>query len=70
MYFVVFSFFSREATFFSFYNFFLPFLFNSKIGAYQQAKKCFEIIENAIKQLGGSGTQNLVRTRLFVTDIR
>lgn len=36
--------------------------------AYEQAKRCFEIIERALKQLGASMT-DVVRTRMFVTDI-
>lgn len=38
---------------------------------YAQAKKCFEIIEKALIQLGApKGLQNVVRSRMFVTDIR
>jgi enamine deaminase RidA (YjgF/YER057c/UK114 family) len=36
--------------------------------AYAQAKKCFEIIERALKNLGAD-ISNVVRTRMFVTDI-
>lgn len=36
--------------------------------AYQQTKRCFEIIEKALKNLGADLTQ-VVRTRLFVSDI-
>lgn len=37
--------------------------------AYEQARRCLEIIERAIKPLG-AGRQNIIRTRMFVTDIR
>lgn len=37
--------------------------------AYQQARRCFEIIEKAIEQLGAT-PGDIVRTRMFVTDIR
>jgi isochorismate pyruvate lyase len=36
---------------------------------YRQARRCFEIIERALKQLGAD-RRNIVRTRMFVTDIR
>ncbi len=36
--------------------------------AYAQARRCFEIIENALLDLGAS-CKNVVRTRMFVTDI-
>lgn len=36
--------------------------------AYQQTKRCFEIIEKALKNLGAEINQ-VVRTRLFVSDI-
>ena len=36
--------------------------------AYAQAKKCFEIIEKALKNLGADMSR-VVRTRMFVTDI-
>ena len=36
--------------------------------AYTQARRCFEIIEEALSQLGAS-MKNIVRTRMFVTDI-
>jgi isochorismate pyruvate lyase len=36
--------------------------------AYGQTKRCFEIIEKAISELG-AGLGNIVRTRMFVTDI-
>lgn len=36
--------------------------------AYAQAKKCLEIIRDAIEQAGGK-LSNVVRTRIFVTDI-
>lgn len=35
---------------------------------YAQAKRCLEIIEKALKNLGGDRTR-IVRTRMFVTDI-
>lgn len=37
--------------------------------AYGQAKRCLEIIENAIKPLGAE-RKNIIRTRMFVTDIK
>lgn len=37
--------------------------------AYAQAKRCLEIIENAIQSLGGE-RRNIIRTRMFVTDIK
>jgi len=36
--------------------------------AYAQAKRCLELIERALRQLGAS-RENVVRTRMFVTDI-
>jgi len=36
--------------------------------AYGQARKCFEIIEQALSELG-VGMKHVVRTRMFVTDI-
>ncbi len=36
---------------------------------YAQAKRCFEIIAVALRQLGAD-LQHVVRTRMFVTDIR
>ncbi len=36
--------------------------------AYAQAKRCFEIIERALKELDAS-LFHVVRTRMFVTDI-
>lgn len=36
--------------------------------AYAQAKRCLEIIEKAIKPLGADRNQ-IIRTRMFVTDI-
>lgn len=35
---------------------------------YLQAKRCFEIIENALRELG-AGMKHVIRTRMFVTDI-
>lgn len=35
---------------------------------YQQTRKCLDIIQNAIEQLGGNIT-DVIRTRIFVTDI-
>lgn len=37
--------------------------------AYAQAKRCLEIIERAIKPLGAERC-NIIRTRMFVTDIK
>ena len=37
--------------------------------AYEQAKRCFEIIERAIKPLGAE-RHHIIRTRMFVTDIK
>lgn len=37
--------------------------------AYEQAKRCFEIIEEALQKLGAS-RRCIVRTRMFVTDIQ
>ena len=37
--------------------------------AYRQAKRCFEIITRAIRQLGAVPA-DVIRTRLYVTDIR
>lgn len=36
--------------------------------AYAQAKRCFEIIERALRELGADRA-SVVRTRMFVTDI-
>src|SRR5690242_10889984 len=36
--------------------------------AYMQARRCLEIIEGAIKPLGAE-RQNIIRTRVFVTNI-
>ncbi|MCA9303919.1 MAG: RidA family protein [Phycisphaerales bacterium] len=36
--------------------------------AYAQAARCFEIIEKAFKELGAT-KENIIRTRMFVTDI-
>jgi len=36
--------------------------------AYVQAKRCIEIIEKALRE-AGSGLSDVVRTRMFVTDI-
>lgn len=36
--------------------------------AYQQARRCIEIIENALRE-AGAGLGDVVRTRMFVTDI-
>lgn len=36
--------------------------------AYAQTRRCFEIIEAALKELGG-GFSDVVRTRMYVTDI-
>ena len=38
-----------------------------KGGAYEQAKRCFEIILEAIEALGGT-RDDVVRTRMFVVD--
>lgn len=35
---------------------------------YDQTMRCFEIIESALKEVG-AGLSNVVRTRMFVTDI-
>ena len=37
--------------------------------AYSQAKRCLEIIERAIRPLGVD-RRNIIRTRMFVTDIK
>ena len=37
--------------------------------AYAQARRCFEIIERAVQGLGAE-MRHVVRTRMFVTDIR
>jgi len=37
--------------------------------AYGQARRCFEIIDRALKELGAART-DVVRTRMFVTDIQ
>ena len=39
-----------------------------KSSAYDQAKRCFEIIDAALKELGGS-LDDVVRTRMFVTGL-
>ncbi len=36
---------------------------------YRQARRCLEIIETALRQLGAT-REHVVRTRMFVTDIR
>lgn len=36
--------------------------------AYAQAKRCFEIVQKALRDLGAD-TKHVVRTRMFVTDI-
>ncbi len=36
--------------------------------AYRQTKRCFQIIEQALAELGG-GLEHVVRTRMYVTDI-
>ncbi len=36
--------------------------------AYAQARRCFEIIERALRELGAT-MADVVRTRMFVTDI-
>ena len=36
--------------------------------AYRQAKRCIEIIEQALQE-AGAGLEHVVRTRMFVTDI-
>ncbi len=36
--------------------------------AYEQARRCFEIIERALRELGAT-MADVVRTRMFVTDI-
>ena len=36
-------------------------------GAYEQARRCFEIIREALEALGG-GVQDVVRTRTFLTN--
>jgi isochorismate pyruvate lyase len=36
--------------------------------AYRQAKRCLELIERALAKLG-AGRRDIVRTRMFVTDI-
>ena len=35
--------------------------------AYRQAKRCFEIVEAALRE-AGAGLEDVVRTRIFVTD--
>jgi enamine deaminase RidA (YjgF/YER057c/UK114 family) len=40
----------------------------AKGDAYQQARRCFEIIDENLKKLG-SDMRHIVRTRMFVTDI-
>jgi isochorismate pyruvate lyase len=37
-------------------------------GAYGQARRCLEIVEKALRELGAS-MADVVRTRMFVTDI-
>lgn len=37
--------------------------------AYSQAKRCLEIIEHALRELG-TDRSHIVRTRMFVTDIK
>ncbi len=37
--------------------------------AYRQARRCFEIIRDALAQVGAS-MSDVVRTRMFVTDIK
>ena len=37
--------------------------------AYEQAVRCLELIENALSRLGAS-RRDIVRTRMFVTDIK
>ena len=37
-------------------------------GAEAQARRCFEIIEAALRQLGGS-MSDVVRTRMYITDV-
>jgi len=36
--------------------------------AYAQARRCFEIVERALQNLG-AGLEHVVRTRMYVTDI-
>jgi enamine deaminase RidA (YjgF/YER057c/UK114 family) len=36
--------------------------------AYVQARRCIEVIENALREAGG-GLEHVFRTRMFVTDI-
>ncbi len=36
---------------------------------YRQARRCFEIIQTALRQLGAT-REHVARTRMFVTDIR
>lgn len=38
-------------------------------GAYEQAKRIFEIVETALKEAGAS-MSDVVRTRMFITDIK
>ncbi len=38
------------------------------LDGYEQTKRCFEIIESALKEVGAN-LSNVVRTRMFVTDI-
>ncbi len=35
---------------------------------YRQARRCIEIVERALRELG-AGLENVVRTRMYVTDI-
>jgi enamine deaminase RidA (YjgF/YER057c/UK114 family) len=37
-------------------------------GAYEQAKRCIEILEKSLRELGAE-LRHVVRTRMFVTDI-
>jgi enamine deaminase RidA (YjgF/YER057c/UK114 family) len=37
-------------------------------GAYEQARRCIEILEKSLRELG-AGLSHVVRTRMFVTDI-
>lgn len=41
---------------------------HAKGDAYEQTKRCFVIIEKALRELGGS-LADVVRTRMYVTDI-
>lgn len=35
--------------------------------AYEQAKRCFEIVADSVRELGGE-VRDIVRTRMFITD--